>query len=355
MFRICVLFAAMGSVAEIVIYLHDASTRALFLPNLLYRIRFIYVPSSLNIIVILLTFFCLRSKKMSNRFKNVWACILIYFLCANTQVIHYVYGPLLMLPSIAIFMTILFYDRKLTTGMLIASLISLYFAHRQAAIELRKDDPQLPIDTVLAALVMLVAYIAAMLLTRYVLEQTRFILSSNERQRQLIEECNMDPLMGIGNRRALQARLEKILTESENDDCPVQLMLLDIDDFKRINDTYGHVSGDEVLMGLARIVRQYVAQGKEGNGIEAYRYGGEEVILILQESNEEAAFFMAEKIRKEFSQLKFSFDPKIRITFSAGIVPVNHDLSVEEWIEQTDARLYQAKTDGKNRVYYQEG
>ena len=80
--------------------------------------------------------------------------------------------------------------------------------------ELRKDDLQLTIDTLLAALVMSVSLIGAMLLIGYVSEQMNYILASNTRQKQLIEECNMDALMGIANRRALNSKLSEIVEKS---------------------------------------------------------------------------------------------------------------------------------------------
>ena len=79
LFKICVGLAAIGSVAEVAIYWYDSTHRTLFLPLALYRARFIYIPSSLNIIVIVVTYLCLKSEKMTNTQKNVSACLLIYF------------------------------------------------------------------------------------------------------------------------------------------------------------------------------------------------------------------------------------------------------------------------------------
>ncbi len=346
LFKICVLLAAIGTVAEIAIYLYDSANSVLFLPLNIYRARFIYIPSSLNLIIILVTAYCLKSPRLSNGAKNVWACILIYFLCANTQVIHYVYGPLLMLPSVAIFVTILFANKWLTTGITIASLMSLALAGFQASRELRKDDPRLAIDLVLAFVVMFTVYVSARLLARYVKEQLNYILASNERQRTLIEERDIDPLLGIGNRRAMNERLETIVSAAKRGAAP-QLLMLDVDDFKGINDIYGHLSGDEVLTKLSDMIREHIQE----NRFEAFRYGGEEIVLVSFGTDEDEAYTKFDELRKSFSKIRYSFELKRDITFSGGMSELEPGMQAEDWLKAADDMLYIAKGDGKNRIH----
>ena len=347
LFKICVFLAALGTIAEIVIYLYDSSHSTLFLPLGLYRARFIYIPTSLNFIMIVVTAFCLRSPRLSNAAKNVWACLLIYFLCANTQIIHYVYGPLLMLPSVAIFVTILFGNKWLTIGITAASMVSLTLASIQASRELRSGDPQLMIDAILAAVVMFTVYVASRLLSRYVKEQLDYILASNERQRTLIEERNIDPLMGIGNRRALNERMGEIAATAARGQIKTQLLMLDVDDFKNINDVFGHQRGDEVLIRLSDLIRELMKKG----GLEAYRYGGEEIVLLSFERGEKEAFTLFDELRKAFSKTNYSFDIKRGITFSGGMAEYSPKVSTEDWLKAADEALYIAKGDGKNRIH----
>lgn len=344
LFRICVVLAVIGSMTEIVIYLIDANIRTLFLPHLLYQFRFIYIPSSLNLIVILLTYHYIRAPKLSDTVKNIWSCILIYFLCANTQVIHYVYGPLLMLPVVSIFVSIIFGNRKLTRAITIASLLSLALASIISSQELRRGDPQLLSDSGLAALVIIVSQIGASLMISYVNEQFDNIAKSNQREKQLIKEMHLDPLMGIYNRMALNEKIEECLVPSmTGDNC--QLLIFDIDNFKTINDTYGHLNGDEVLIRLSDTIRQFT-----GRNVTAYRYGGEEIILIMQHHSAESAYILAEKLRMAFSAQKFDFSPESPITFSGGLATLTEGATMEDWIKSADIALYQAKRLGKNRV-----
>lgn len=225
--------------------------------------------------------------------------------------------------------------------MLITSLISLLIASRQASVELRKNDPQLLSDTCLAALVMIVIFVAAMLLENYVSQQLSYILSSNERQKELIEECNIDPMMEIGNRRALEHRIDILNQTALNDS--LHLLMLDIDDFKGVNDTYGHLCGDTVLLTLGHLTKEH--------SLEAFRYGGEEVVILFSGISSQEAFEKAEDLRKNFSHICFTFAPKIRITFSAGLVTCQAKQQPNQWIEAADHLLYMAKSDGKNRIY----
>jgi len=344
LFHICILFAAIGSAAEIIIYMIDSNTRTLFLPNNIYRWRFIYIPSMLNLIVIITTYFCIKSVRFSNNSKNVWSCILIYFLCANTQFIHYVYGPLLMLPCIAIFMSILFANNKLTLGLTICSILSLGCATIVASHELRRDDPQLIIDTVLAVLIIIISYIGTTLMTKYVNEQLDYIIRSNVREKELIEELHLDSLMGIYNRKALHEKAKSCFIGClKNGEC--HMLLLDIDDFKKINDSYGHLNGDEVLISLSKLLKQVSTRN-----IIAYRYGGEEIVLIIQHKTIDEAYLLAEQIRNSFSECRYSFAPQLSVTFSGGIATLQLGQSVEEWFHDADSALYKAKKLGKNQL-----
>lgn len=364
LFNICVLLAIIGSISEIVIYIIDSNTTTLFLPHVEYRFRFIYIPSSLNLVVILITRFKLKSRQLSTRAKNVWACILIYFLCANTQFIHYVYGPLLVLPIVSIFVSVLFNNKLLTRLLGAASLLSLTGATCVAAFELRKDDPNLLADTGLAALIIVVSLIAANLLINYIDEQTNYITSSTILEKKLIDELHLDVLMGIYNRKALNERLLSITTPSGDisvddfDNNPDEisgdiadditdyfLLMFDIDDFKLVNDTYGHVCGDEVLQQLGNLLRK-----NNVLNCDAYRYGGEEIVVLFSGCSEFDALQSSTYLINAFSSIEFSFMHGGNITLSGGLAKYIPGQSATEWVNNADIALYSAKERGKNRV-----
>lgn len=345
LFIICVILAAIGTAAEILIYMVDRNLRVLFLPEPMYRFRFIYLPSSINLLTIILTYFFLHKAKLSDTAKNIWSCVLIFVLCANTQITHYVYGPLLMLPVIAIFFSVIFGNRRLTRAITVASYLSLAIAAYLSSIELRKNDTQLVSDIFLAGLVIFVAHLGASLMDAYIIEQYHSIAAGNTRQSQLIEELHIDSLMGIYNRMALNERIHDCENEHKEQGADYTMLLFDIDDFKKINDSYGHLKGDEVLVELADIIRNC-----ENINLSAYRYGGEEIVLIFRNSDAQRAYEIGERIRMDFSRKRFDGIEDLSITISGGIAEISDTSSGEEWIQAADEAMYLAKKKGKNRI-----
>ena len=152
-----------------------------------------------------------------------------------------------------------------------------------------------------------------------------------------------DPLTGLGNHRHFHDRLERELADSQAQDYPLSLCLVDIDEFKRINDRFGHPVGDKVLAQLATNLRQ---------GGEAFRLGGDEFAILLPGRDEEGARIAADAIIERISSI--DLPPAGAVTVSAGIatVPLD-DVGRDELVRRADSALYWAKEYGKNqtRVY----
>ncbi len=156
-----------------------------------------------------------------------------------------------------------------------------------------------------------------------------------------------DGLTGLFNHRHFQERLLQEFRRLERFTEPMSLLLIDIDYFKKINDTYGHPVGDSVLKGVAGII------GKTIRNIDiAARYGGEEFAVILIGTDINGAKNMAERLRKAVSDVKFKAEGNIfHITISTGISAWNKELkSTIEFIDRADKALYHAKNSGRNRA-----
>ncbi len=123
------------------------------------------------------------------------------------------------------------------------------------------------------------------------------------------------------------------------------VIMLDIDRFKLINDRFGHPAGDEVLITIAAVLRGTLRES-DGCG----RYGGEEFLLILPESDSENACFLAERTRKNIEALKIAEIDEISITASFGVAVFDPDYPDENLISLADKALYEAKKAGRNRV-----
>ena len=149
-----------------------------------------------------------------------------------------------------------------------------------------------------------------------------------------------DPLTGLGNHRHFHDRLERELADSQAQAHPLSLCLVDIDDFKRINDRFGHPGGDRVLAQLATTLRQ---------GGEAFRLGGDEFAILLPGRDEEGAAIAAQAIIGRIAE--YDLDPAVTVTVSAGIATVPDDeIARDELVRRADSALYWAKEYGKDQV-----
>lgn len=157
----------------------------------------------------------------------------------------------------------------------------------------------------------------------------------------------VDGLTQVFNRRYFEDAIEREFSRSRRYQRPLSLVLLDIDHFKKINDSFGHLAGDAVLKEVARTIRTRTRR----EDVLA-RYGGEEFALLLPEIETKGAQQLAEKVRKLVEKHDFVFDgERIPVTISAGVATVQKKgEEPTELIRRADEKLYEAKTAGRNRV-----
>ncbi|RMA93050.1 diguanylate cyclase (GGDEF)-like protein [Hydrogenothermus marinus] len=170
----------------------------------------------------------------------------------------------------------------------------------------------------------------------------------------LYEVANFDTLTNVYNRRKLYEILEYEIEKVKRYKRPLSLMIIDIDDFKKINDTYGHNFGDEILKEVAKILKSNIRKIDYVG-----RLGGEEFLVILPETTKEEAFFVGEKLRSAVERY-FEANYGKKLTISIGISELdesllcNEDCKLEkiilDLIEVADKSLYIAKRNGKNMV-----
>ncbi len=172
----------------------------------------------------------------------------------------------------------------------------------------------------------------------------RQLLSANA---ELLKLSSTDRLTGLYNRGHWEEVLQKEHARHRRYDSTATLIMLDIDHFKRINDTYGHQAGDKAIQRVADSIRE-LTRDMDVSG----RYGGEEFVILLPDTSKEGGRVFAERLRQHVAALKIEHAGEVlRMTISAGVA----DLSMtcdhhEEWIRWADEALYASKEDGRNRV-----
>ncbi len=212
-------------------------------------------------------------------------------------------------------------------------------------------------------------------LERKVDERTRelMILTDElENKNKILSEVALrDSLTGLYNHAAFHARLLEVLNEARRHRFSMCVVMIDIDDFKVFNDTYGHQVGDEILLRISDIfksgLREYDAKSKffeESIGalqqvIRNYdlvgRYGGDEFVLVLPYCGEEEAVVVAERMCRSIEEIRLKNNPELKITGSFGIAMLDEHTECrdsKELIALADQALYRAKSEGKNRICY---
>jgi diguanylate cyclase (GGDEF)-like protein len=162
-----------------------------------------------------------------------------------------------------------------------------------------------------------------------------------------------DGLTGIYNHRYLQERLGLELEVADRRQTPLTCLMIDLDNFKSVNDRFGHPFGDTVLIGIARIIRESIRHIDT-----AGRYGGEEFLILMPQTPSDVAQVIAERIRKAVEKHAFTANENcVKVTLSIGIatypMPGMNAEDKGAFLKEVDEALYQAKRSGKNRVFYQ--
>jgi len=172
------------------------------------------------------------------------------------------------------------------------------------------------------------------------------VFARAQRARQLADMMTKDSLTGLLQHARAKERLNHEVQRALRTNRSLSVVMLDIDHFKKVNDSYGHPVGDQVISSLANLLKQ---QLRKTDIIG--RYGGEEYILILPDCSQEQAFTVVEQLRNAFAAVPFTFgDSHFNCTFSAGISQWQPALDGEQLIEIADKALYQAKRSGRNQT-----
>jgi diguanylate cyclase len=283
-----------------------------------------YVLSALILLFIIAITTHMRAIKAGKDTQLSGMVVLTLMIATNLATIHYlgVYGVFWIYPSaIACF----FLLRRRTANIFALSLTAL-----TAAISWPMLDHQIVIRLVASAG-----------LTILFLNVAVGVISSQETR--LIKQSLLDPLTGVFNRRHMETCLRDAIDQFTGSGQSAALLLIDIDNFKSINDRFGHVTGDAVICEIADLMMQNSAAG-----VPLFRLGGEEFVLLLENTTAGTAMKRAEKLRRIIESADILAERPVSV--SIGIAGVRSYQSTSHWIRDADKALYQAKNNGRNQV-----
>lgn len=170
-----------------------------------------------------------------------------------------------------------------------------------------------------------------------------FSLTAKRQQMQLEQLAAVDPLTGAGNRRGMNDILDSVSALFHRSGIPCSILIFDIDHFKAINDTHGHVIGDNILVEVADLIGAHIRVSDS-----LHRYGGEEFIIVTENTLADGAAQEAEKLRALIDAHVFRSD--IHLTVSFGVAELHRGEGRQGWLGRADQALFYAKNSGRNRV-----
>ncbi len=160
-----------------------------------------------------------------------------------------------------------------------------------------------------------------------------------------LQSASTDPVTGIKNRVAMESAVRREINLARRHNTPLSFIMIDLDHFKKINDRYGHLYGDQALRAAAQCAQETIRESDL-----VFRYGGEEFLVTLNNTDLDGAALLAERMRQDIERLRPDLDQDIRMTASFGVVSLWDEEDAEQVFERVDKALYQAKKEGRNRV-----
>jgi diguanylate cyclase (GGDEF)-like protein len=184
----------------------------------------------------------------------------------------------------------------------------------------------------------------------YITEHKRLEKELTESEERYREQSIIDDLTQLYNYRYFYNQLKMEVDRLERHEYPLTLLLLDLDDFKIFNDTYGHIEGDQVLFRPGHVIKKCLT--KEAS---AYSYGGEEFTIILPMTTKEDGAVTAERIREEFKKDNFSPvpDKNVNLTVSIGLAQYKKQEDMRAFVSRVDHLIYRGKKNGKDRICFE--
>jgi len=346
--KFCFISSIIILIVELAIFAVMASFNFLEGKMLLYPLIRIAIPSGANFLTNILCFLIYDRKIFKNKTFDMNFIVMINIIVVSGVVatFHCFFLFLLVCTIAPFFLCTIFADIKLLQRIgninfffLISSCVSVY-------IDAFTGNLGLKIVTLICYIaVWVVSYFFSQTLVKTQIDQINMIYSSYQKQTQLIEELKIEPMTHLYNKTCLEQCLNAYVRKFAEGVFHPSVVIIDIDHFKLVNDTYGHSAGDEVLIKLADIIKD-----KMGGIRHSFRFGGEEFVITFENEDKDFVVNKIQSIKDEFTSCRFSFASDKIFSFSAGISFMNENLDRESWFNTADSALYNAKNTGRNRI-----
>lgn len=335
---ICALFTFGTEVGMYFVF----KARNLFLhPIPDYLFRFLILPTIIDLLIIVVGIMVAQKNKGKPNILNYIPILQLTGICFMVSTIHHVFSVTFCTFLCPIFLTVIFNDRKMTRNITVISLICLTIAQFIGpAINGVRSEYLVP-EYFVGIIALLSSYVVCKVLQKFQEENDRILQTIYKSKIELSKMLSLDQKTGLYGFTALNNYLDTLFKQ-QNFICDIGLAIIDIDDFKKINDSYGHIMGDNVIHCLAEILKEYCQ-----DEYMPVRFGGEEFAIVFTGGKIEEYEQVLEKIRVAFEEQKYDFTEKT-ITLSAGLAIWRPEWDRETFMNQADQTMYRSKHNGKN-------
>lgn len=319
------------------------ATGSMYMETRRYVSLRIIAPLVVNLIIWFVAARVNRTTGASATLKKYVCAICLCSLAGSMAIFNSYYTPLWLTPVIALMFCTLFHDRILII-VLAAYNYLLVGGALFTIIREYPDDKRYYLEHAVVVLGVCTLIIVVSLsmedFTRLLVGQIKDSYKERDNYRKRLET---DMLTSLHSRPFMQERAESALRHASFS-TPVSIAIIDLDHFKRINDTFGHDNGDEVLRTLGEVLNGFAA-----DDIVIGRYGGEEFLIIFTGTSPDDNLKTLERMRREFGARRYGFTDDV-VTFSGGMASINASRSFEEVFRAADQALYKSKEGGRNRI-----
>lgn len=310
-----------------------------------YLVKYLLLPTLINVSCILVGSFVEKKTPKNSGRINYIPVIELVVVCFVLSTFHHTYSVTRMTFCVPLLTTIIFADRKMVRRIFylcaLGTILSTIFG-KYIVMDYNKSWEI--IETIIAVTILTGTYQISKVLIIFQQEKNNSIIQSYKQQLDMQIMLDKDQKTGLYNHTMFMNKLRECTEKCIMGEQPFALAIIDIDNFKEVNDCFGHAKGDNVITKLSEIILN-----KCSNRQFPARFGGEEFAIIFDERSANNAFEVVEEIREEFSEYVFDFSNS-NVTVSCGIATWKNPWKVENIFDNADRAMYLSKSTGKNKT-----
>lgn len=304
-----------------------------------YLLKFLLVPGAMNLLAILADTWVLRSQRLSQDQKIYTVSLMMVFICFVLFTVHNAFIATYMIFAVAILLTVIYADFRLTGVTAAASILALVISELFITWDLDKISVFTSTlrfgDFLVALFVLFDAACVCMVEIQYERKKNEASIQKEIERQQLRLRLQRDEMTGVYNRKALHDAMRDMESDESGDE--FVFVVVDIDNFKKINDQYGHLVGDRFLLEFVKTLRLYCAD------TSVFRYGGDEFCLFFRNAGLENVIQTCENIQTKLNHQTFDDLPGASLQASFGIAVYSNQENAAHLFINADQALYQAK------------